>query len=234
MTGRRGARVCVRSAIGATAAHALLACTPVVMHGPAVDRGFQVGATLIASKGRDYPRIIPPFVPPGGTLYLAYGWAGKPDRVAMRFAAQLTPLPPKVDSDVYLKLPRRALLGLDGGVGYLAGVFWQPSHQVYAQLGKIGNDGTGFYTTQGFLKQWRGTSSIFNPEAVEATGWVSTVAFQRAETEFSWHVFATGIFGRRLESPCARDGRSCAGLRRPRQAMIGVTLEIDALRHLSP
>lgn len=146
----------VRTAIGP--ALALLfgqACIPAVMHGPRIDDGFTTGLAASYTAG---PRATRGDM--GGMAY-AYGPVGV--NAGYGFTSESTeglgvllgvhvPVPLVVASqlDVYMQLPKRALGGLDGGVGVILTPMFQAT-MPYAQLGVLRANGSGLYATYGFL-----------------------------------------------------------------------------------
>jgi hypothetical protein len=133
---------------------------------------------------------------------------------------------PVLNPDMYVQLPRRALVGLDGGVGMTAltspaGGAWMP----YAQLGWVGGNDAGFYVTEGYI--WPGGESA-NAGYIVGRGQaaLSTLAYQWPAGRVLWHVFATVLLRGPYTVPCASGAGTCAGGGRSVATFIGATMEV--------
>ena len=147
-------------------------------------------------------------------MNVAYGWADGDDGAALRLGTAIMLIPARFDPDVYVQVPRRALLGLDGGVGVAATTLLGPSVLPYAQLGSI-HDATGFYVTGGYLHQSIASDSTATRLVLRDDGWLATLAYQHAHGTRVSHYFVTGVFGRPFAHRCADAIYDCSALKRP-------------------
>lgn len=104
----------------------------------------------------------------------------------------------------YAQLPRRALLGLDGGVG----VALIPVAEItmpYGQLGVLRADGSGLFATYGFLIG--PDPSNVNPAGRDAGADVPGIAFQSVNGRTTTRFFVTAAIARERECP---EGTDCS------------------------
>jgi hypothetical protein len=176
---------------------------PAVMHSPRIDGGLTTGvaASLTAGPRRTRGDMggAPYAYGPVG-LNLGYGWTS--DR-SEGFGARLgihvpVPLVVAAQPDFYVQLPRRAVLGLDAGVG-MTGIPANTTAMPYAQLGALDAGGSGFYATYGF---------IFGPDPsdVNYSGHgkgadVPGIAFQRVNGRTTTSAFVMAIIARDRRCP---------------------------------
>ena len=209
------------------------ACVPAVTHGPRVQAGFSGGVTASLTGGPRYPSGDggpEPFLRGPVGVNAGYGW--RSDRglwPAVRAGVHVpVPFAGALQPDLYLQLPSRLIGGLDagGGVSWVAGEMGRIS-MPYAQLGHIGDDGTGWYTTQGFYRNVRNVSQPVRP-VYRSDAWVPTIAYQwTTGRRTTSHLFLTGLFGRTLRRCDAYSNRICE--REPRTgAIVGLTVEWHA------
>jgi hypothetical protein len=116
-------------------------------------------------------------------------------------------------TDLYAQLPRRALLGLDAGVG-LTLIPIAEIAMPYAQLGVLRADGSGFYGTYGFLIG--PDPSDVNPSGPGAGADVPGIAYQAVNGRTTTRFFITAAIARDRTCPpgidCSRpDDWSVAG-----------------------
>lgn len=159
----------------------------------------------------------PNSIGPNG-LGAAYGWRAGGNRPGVRLGVTVGLVGIGIDPDIYVQFPAKWLKTMDAGIGFAAST---PSNSTlpYIQLGRISERGNGLHAMFGFVSQ-NGPGGYLNPTG---DGWLETMAYQFARKKLIWHVFATGIAGRRYPSDCGRD--DCATLRKPRVLMLGVIFE---------
>ncbi|MEX2282117.1 MAG: hypothetical protein WEE89_06515 [Gemmatimonadota bacterium] len=192
------------------------ACIPVVNHGPQIEPGWNGGLTASLPVGPrygngDWGNTHYLFGPVG--VNLAHGWRSGPEGSALLIGvhapASLALFPPGffelAQADAYYQLPARVSGSLDTGIGVnLASAHFMP----YVQLGRIGANGSGWYTTQGVTVMWdddnvtsTGSSAIF---------WMPTIAYQMGKPAHSYHWFVSGGVGKVQETYCYE---FCSGIR---------------------
>ncbi len=125
------------------------------MHGPRIDGGLTTGLAASYTAGPRRTRgdegDAPYAYGPVG-LNLGYGWTSdKMEGLGARLGIHIpVPLAVAAQPDFYAQLPRRAVFGLDAGVG-ITGIPANSTVMPYAQLGALGASGSGFYATYGFM-----------------------------------------------------------------------------------
>jgi hypothetical protein len=192
-----------RSSLGALAAIAAQACIPAVMHSPRIDGGLTTGvaASLTAGPRRtrgDMGGIAYAYGPVG--VNLGYGWTSDESG---GFGSRLgihVPVPFVVaaQTDFYVQLPRRAVLGLDAGVG-MAWVPVMTTVMPYAQLGALDASGSGFYATYGFMIG--PDPSNVNYDGPGGGADVPGIAFQRVNGRTTTSAFVVAIIARDRQCP---------------------------------
>ena len=177
----------------------LAACAPVITHGPRVEPGRSFGAIGGWRASLCDSGCTAGLVPPIG-VYANHGFTSEDGSGAAYSLGIFVPigiLVPAAHLDFYAQAPappeQRRVHG--GGVSVSFGHVMP-----YAQLGSLGPDGRGWYTTQGvvlasyrpepevFLNGGRGT--VF--EDVASVYWSPTIAYRFS----GGSVFASGAFGR--------------------------------------
>src|SRR5215475_14905658 len=93
-----------------------IGCVPSVTHSPRVEPGPAMDVAVEFGGIVDTMPGWPPFVFPPSSDGLAYGWRDTSLDMGLRIGAGVSVFI-AFEADVYLQLPRRLLLGLDGGVG---------------------------------------------------------------------------------------------------------------------
>jgi hypothetical protein len=176
---------------------------PAVMHSPRIDGGLSTGLAASYTAGPRRTRGdmggMPYAYGPVG-LNAGYGWTS--DR-SEGFGARLgihvpIPLVVAAQPDFYVQLPRRAVLGLDAGVG----TAWVPAAAIvmpYAQLGALGASGSGFYATYGFLIGPDASDVYYSGLGSGAD--VPGIAFQKVNGRTTTHVFVMAIIARDRQCP---------------------------------
>jgi len=168
----------------------------------------------------------PPFVFPPSSDGLAYGWRDTSLDMGLRIGAGVSVFI-AVEADVYLQLPRRLLLGLDGGVGVSA--LWpSPAGTVpmpYAELGRIRSE-RGPYAIIAYIHQRVDTNRVFGVGAIRRDdGLATTFAYQFSDGVMRARPFATAVFGHRYIKQCMGRFSDCSSLARPRALFVGLSLE---------
>lgn len=243
---------CARSRKRALAAHGAIgalmvlgACMPVPLHGPRVIDGWQ-GGTSLTTTASAVPRapdgVRPAFIPSPFDVRFAYGFTDdNPWHPALLLGAQATPLLllSHPQTDVYVQVPRKLLLGLSGGAGVSTFLNAPSGTLFYSQLGFVSSNHTGLYAMGGYLHQ-PGRDSVFRPAIVSATlpndASVGTVAAQirlpsrgtiglggPGRVQQTLHLFVTRVFGHAQYVPCTAPCRSEQW--RPTVTIIGAMLE---------
>jgi hypothetical protein len=135
---------------------------------------------------------------------LGYGWTSNPSEgFSEGFGARVglhVPVPFVVaaQTDFYVQLPRRAVLGLDAGVG----MAWVPVMTTvlpYAQLGALDASGSGFYGTYGFMIGPDPTNVNYSGRGGGAD--VPGIAFQKMNGRTTTTAFLMAIIARDRRCP---------------------------------
>lgn len=196
MLARRIARVIVHPALALLVAEG---CIPGVMHGPRIDGGFAAGAVASHTAGPRKTRgdnggMAYAYGPVG--VNLAYGWTfDSIEGLGVLLGIHVpVPLLLGAQTDMYVQLPRRPLLGLDGGVGVTS----TPAVETvmpYAQLGVLRSSGSGVYATYGALIG--PDPSNVNYSGRGAGAHVPGIAFQNVNGRTTTRYFVTAIIARK-------------------------------------
>lgn len=180
------------------------ACMPAVMHGPRIDRGLTTGVVASYTAGPRRTRgdwgDMPYAYGPAG-VDAGYGWASDyHEGLGVRFGLHV-PIPAYMVSqaDVYVQLPKRAVLGLDAGVGMHVTpiVSWI---MPYAQVGALRASGSGLYATYGFLMGANPSSLNSSSRGMRAD--VPGIAFQKVSGRTTTRIFVTAMIARPHNEPC--------------------------------
>ena len=144
----------------------------------------------------------------GGAVYaygpvgvnLGYGWTSDDGEGPGARLGIHVPVPFVVaaQADFYVQLPRRAVLGLDGGVG-VTGVPVMTTVMPYAQLGALDATGSGFYATYGFM--FGPDPSDVNYDGPGGGADVPGIAFQRVNGRTTTSAFVMAIIARDRRCP---------------------------------
>jgi hypothetical protein len=176
------------------------ACMPAVTHAPRIEPGLAMGLTASYTAGPEYengddgPSRFA-YGPVG--VNFGYGWtSARIEGLGASIGAHVpVPLIALIQPDVYVQFPKRALLGLDGGVG-LTSVRIDRSVTPYAQLGILRSNSTGAYATYGLLRARNDPDR--NHPVLREEGRIAGLAFQWRQGKNTSRIFATGQFGRRF------------------------------------
>jgi hypothetical protein len=133
-------------------------------------------------------------------MNVGYGWTSDDgEGLGARLGLHVpVPLVVAAQPDFYVQLPRRALLGLDGGVG-IAGVPAMTIVMPYAQLGALDAGGSGFYATYGFMTG--PDPSNLNYDGPGRGADVPGIAFQTVNGRTTTSAFVMAIIARDRRCP---------------------------------
>jgi hypothetical protein len=195
----------IRSALLVGFSSLSASCMPAILHGPQVDPGLVGGISM------SFPSIDQRhFGGVGGDRFLAgpfginlgHGWrSDQPGGAAVQVGVFVpgvvfVPVLAGVEltqADLYVQLPARVTGQLDAGVG----VNLAPTHAMpYLQVGRISDEGSGWYTTQGISVMWDQTR--YHTNDVAALAWLPTVAHQTGRPTRTVHLFVSGGFGQQF------------------------------------
>ena len=175
---------------------------PAVMHSPRVDGGLTTGvaASLTAGPRRtrgDMGGAAYAYGPVG--LNLGYGWTSDDSEgFGARLGIHVPVLVVAAQPDFYVQLPRRAVLGLDAGVG-MTGVPAMETVMPYAQLGALDASGSGFYATYGFMIGPDPSNVNYSGRGSGAD--VPGITFQRVDGRATTSAFVMAIIARDRRCP---------------------------------
>lgn len=208
-------------ALAAGAATSAAGCFPAVAHGPRVEPGVRAQATIAVPMANDLAdEAAPPFTIPAMGIGPAYGQPATAARPGFRVSTTFQ-IPAGISPDLYVQLPRGWLRGIDGGFGYSLS---SPGNSTlpYVQLGRINTERRGAYTTIGFVNQ----ADYLGPLGIKGSGWLLGIAYQIPVRRETYHLFATGIAGRRYPADCSQQPQvDCASLAPARVLHLGVAWE---------
>jgi hypothetical protein len=205
------------------------ACAPMVAHGPRV----QSGATLVVTAGGGLPAcdsaVCELDLIPQAALGVRAGRPASETKLGFSVGANLALNVLSSELDLYVQAPT-GFTRLDAGAGVLLGA----AHTMpYVQLGRLLDDGSGFYTTQGFVWMMKRPASyaIFGEDGsageLQPRYWAPTVAYRTAGRR-GMHLYVSGAFGTANEYRWADDGslaRERVGSQPVRVIMAGLVIE---------
>jgi hypothetical protein len=132
-------------------------------------------------------------------LNVGYGWTSdRSEGFGARLGIHVPVLFVAAQPDFYVQLPRRAVLGLDAGVG-VSGVPVMATVMPYAQLGALDASGSGFYATYGFM--FGPDPSNVNYSGRGSGADVPGIAFQRVNGRTTTSAFLVAIIARDRRCP---------------------------------
>jgi hypothetical protein len=213
------------------------ACAPIVTHTPRVEEGFSFfgtaggGGRLCDSVGCDTQLV------PQQGLGVRYGQAATATRPGVSAAVTFSTAIVSSELDLYLQAP--TAVGLDVGAGVLSAL----THDMpYVQVGRMREDGSGWYTTQGYAflssrpPEWT-LEFDGSPTAdeVEPRYWAPTVAY-RTRGRAGVHVYLSGAFGSAKAVVYSADSLATrTTTRQPvRVVMMGIVFDVQPVRPRPP
>ncbi|HEX6041428.1 hypothetical protein [Longimicrobium sp.] len=171
---------------------AAAACAPIVTHGPRAERGLQVTATAGLPQELCDTTCAVDLVPQIG-FGARVGRPAEGGRMGYSVGGTFSASLFASEADVYLQAPTAPDWAAGGGV------LLSPMHVMpYVQLGRMGEDGSGWYTTQGFawLAQRTDLSlSEGSGDLVKPRYWAPTVAYRFTHRGGATHLYVSGAFG---------------------------------------
>lgn len=206
------------------------ACIPAVLHSPRIDGGLTAGVAASYTSGpkrtrADWGDIAYAYGPLG--LNAGYGWTS--DRIeglGVRLGVNVPLLVALTQPDLYVQLPRRVLIGLDGGVG----VTLVPGNGIvmpYAQLGALRAGGSGIYATYGFISGSDASDVVLSGESGAAA--VPGIAFQKVNGRTTTRAFVIAIIAR--DRRCSEGVTDCA---RRDNWSVATGMEVEIRRRKRP
>jgi hypothetical protein len=168
------------------------ACAPIVTHGPRAERGLQLTATLGMPRELCDTSCLVELIPQLG-FGARVGRPAEGGRMGYSIGGTFSASIFASEADLYLQAPTAPDWAAGGGV------LLSPMHVMpYVQLGRMGADGSGWYTTQGFAIlaernnfRWSGEGS----DLVSPRYWAPTVAYRFAHRGGAVHLYVSGAFG---------------------------------------
>ncbi|HYR06780.1 MAG TPA: hypothetical protein VEQ60_03350 [Longimicrobium sp.] len=204
------------------------ACAPMVTHGPRV----QPGVAVVVTAGGGLPAcdsaVCELGLLPQAALGLRGGRTATETRPGFSVAANFSINLFSSELDLYAQAPTGSM-GLDAG----AGVLLSAAHTMpYVQLGRTRDDGSGFYTTQGFvwMMQRPATYRFFgeddSADELQPRYWAPTVAYRTAGRR-GLHLYVSGAFGTADEYGWTGEGtrKDWVGSQPVRTVMAGAVFE---------
>lgn len=212
---------------------AFAACAPVVTHGPAVLGGTHVvvtggaGVSVCDSVTCDLSLL------PQGALGIHTGRAATGTRPGFQAGVNASINLISSELDLYVQAPTR-YTPFDMGTGVvLGGTHVMP----YLQAGRMrASDGSGFYTTQGFVWMYRRPPDYVltggeprgegEPDELAPRYWAPSIAY-RTGGNHGLHLYVSGAFGTARAYAYAPDSVQMvrAGSQPVRSLMAGVVIE---------
>jgi hypothetical protein len=175
------------------------ACAPMVTHGPAVLGGTHVVVTAGVGTAACDSAACDLALLPQGALGIHTGRPATGTRPGFQVGVNASVNLISSELDLYVQAPTR-YTRLDAGAGVLLG----GSHVMpYVQAGRMrARDGSGFYTTQGFVWMMRRQTDygLFpdephdGPDELEPRYWAPSIAW-RTGGNHGLHLYVSGAFG---------------------------------------
>lgn len=177
-----------------------VACAPVVTHSPRVEGGTRLvatagGSTPLCENATACDLALLPQVSLGIRTGRPAGEANPGFSAGVNLAMNVV----SSDVDLYAQAPTGLAGGLDAGGGVLLSM----AHTMpYVQIGRLGEDGSGWYTTQGFVwmsrrppdYQLMGEAEEGEPDEMRPRYWAPSIAY-RTDWSNGLQVYVSGAFG---------------------------------------
>lgn len=177
-----------------------VACAPVVTHSPRVEGGTRLvasaggSATLCEKRSACDLALLPQM-----SLGIRAGRTAGEANPGFSAGVSLAMNGLSSDVDLYAQAPTAVVGGLDAGGGVLLSM----AHTMpYVQIGRLAEDGSGWYTTQGFVWMMRrpadyqlmGEHEEGEPDEMRPRYWAPTIAY-RTDWSNALQVYVSGAFG---------------------------------------
>lgn len=191
-------RLSPRTLLTLLAAACTGACAPIVTHGPRVQGGTHVVVTAGAGFSPCDTVTCDLELLPQAALGIRTGRAATATRPGFALGVNASINLVSSELDLYAQAPA-GFAPFDAG----AGVLLSPAHTMpYVQAGHTREDGSGFYTTQGFvwMSQRQTDYSFFDPGPAGAPDelvpryWAPSVAY-RTRGRHGVHLYVSGALG---------------------------------------
>lgn len=167
------------------------ACAPMVSHGPRVEPGLHLTGTFGVARDLCDTACSLEILPQIG-MGARYGRAAEGGRAGYSVGGTIAVGLVSSELDGYVQLPTSPSWAAG------AGVLLSPSYVMpYVQAGHVGEDGSGFYTTQGFAvlaprpREW----TLDEEVEVSPRYWAPTLAYRAAQHDGAIHVYLSGALG---------------------------------------
>jgi hypothetical protein len=217
------------------------ACAPVVTHGPRVEGGTFIVVTGGGAVSACDSLTCDLEMLPQAALGVRTGRAASETRPGLSVGANVSFNLFSSELDLYAQAPT-SFMPMDAG----AGVLLSAMHTMpYVQIGSMGDDGSGFYTTQGFVWMARrptdysllGEQGADAPDELRPSYWSPAVAY-RTRGRRNMHLYVAGALGTAVEYDWRQEsegGLVRGGTQPVRMLMAGVVfqrLPVDLLPRL--
>lgn len=176
-----------------------VACAPVVTHSPRVEGGTRLVATAGVSAALCDTVTCDLVLLPQMSLGIRAGRAAGEANAGFSVGAHLAMNVLSSDVDLYAQAPTGLAGGLDAGGGVLLSM----AHTMpYVQVGRLREDGSGWYTTQGFVWMMRrppdyqlmGPLEEGEPDEMRPRYWAPSIAY-RTDWSNGLQVYVSGALG---------------------------------------
>ncbi|HEU0299213.1 MAG TPA: hypothetical protein VFR37_07155 [Longimicrobium sp.] len=167
------------------------ACAPIVTHGPRVEPGLHFTGTLGVARNACDTACSLDILPQIG-MGARYGRAADDGRPGYSVAGTLALGLVSSELDAYVQAPTSPSWAAGGGL------LLSPAHVMpYLQAGRVEEDGSGLYTTQGFavLASRERVFDIDEDLEVAPRYWAPTLAYRAAYRGGAIHVYLSGAVG---------------------------------------
>lgn len=192
------------------------ACAPIVTHGPRVERGLQLTATAGLPQALCDTSCLADLIPQLG-FGARVGRPAEGGRMGYSIGGTFSASLFASEADLYLQAPTAPEWAAGGGV------LLSPMHVMpYVQLGRMGADGSGWYTTQGFAILAERNNYRRSGESIGLMSpryWAPMVAYRFAHRGGAVHLYVSGAFGSANPAGTARFDEAL------RTVMAGIAVE---------